>query len=285
MPPRSRRLAVLPVVASALLLASCTSQVQAEDGFAKQAVTMLLPGQESPRLSGSTGVLAQAAPQIPAVVAPAGPMRLHPRPEVDCDQSKCVALTFDDGPGRHTERLLDHLAAADVPATFYLLGQNAQKYPETLHRMVIEGHQLGSHTHDHKALTALSSSQITHEIDTAAAIIKDLTGVHPGTVRPPYGAHNAQVDALIDAPLVLWDVDTLDWQHRDPAKVASIAMEEVRDGSIILMHDIHESTVKAVPELIKRLKQQGYTPVTINELFDGQEFNSSTAYASRNQIR
>jgi peptidoglycan/xylan/chitin deacetylase (PgdA/CDA1 family) len=104
-------------------------------------------------------------------------------------------------------------------------------------------------------------------------------------VRPPYGAHNTQVDALIDAPLVLWDVDTLDWKHRDPAKVASIAMQEVRDGSIILMHDIHESTVKAVPELVKQLKRQGYTPVTVDELFDGQDFNSSTAYTSRNQIR
>lgn len=285
MPSLSRRFAVLPALASALLLASCAAQAPAEDGFAKQAAQKLLPGQQSPRISGSTGVLAQAAPNVPAVVAPAGPLRLHPRPEVDCDQAKCVALTFDDGPGRHTERLLDHLAAADTPATFYMLGQNAQKYPQTLRRMVVEGHQLGSHTHDHKALTSLSSSQITHEIDTAAAIIKDLSGIYPNTVRPPYGAHNTQVDALIDAPLVLWDVDTLDWKHRDPAKVASIAMQEVRDGSIILMHDIHESTVKAVPELVKQLKRQGYTPVTVDELFDGQDFNSSTAYTSRNQIR
>ncbi|MFJ2620001.1 polysaccharide deacetylase family protein [Glutamicibacter sp. NPDC087344] len=285
MPSPIHRFAALTCLASVLLLTSCGSDSRADSSFARQAASYLTPGQDNSRLQGSTAAPAQDVEPVAAVTAPAGPLRLHPRPEVHCDQAKCVALTFDDGPGRYTETLLDSLAAADVPATFYLLGQNAGKYPHALRRMVLEGHQLGSHTQDHASLTTLSRSQITHEIDEAASIIKDVSGVYPGTVRPPYGAHNAEVDSLIDAPLVLWDVDTLDWQHRDSAKVASIAMSQVRDGSIILMHDIHQSTVKAVPELIKQLKAKGYTPVTVDELFDGQEFNSSTAYSRRNQIR
>ncbi len=219
--------------------------------------------------------------KVQAVVAPAVPFILRPQPAVDCAKEKCVALTFDDGPGRYTERLLDQLKKENARATFYLLGQNAPLYPQTLRRMVSEGHQLGNHTFDHKSLTALSKAQVSEEVNASAQKIKDIAGFAPDTMRPPYGARNPEVDSLINVPMVLWDVDTLDWKHHDPKQTVKIALDEVSDGSIILMHDIHESSVKAVPQLISKLKHKGYKLVTVNELFSDQDFVGSKTYARR----
>lgn len=199
--------------------------------------------------------------------------------QVDCTVARCVALTFDDGPGQYTGRLLDELEAADAPATFFLVGKNIAKYPETVKRMDAEGHQLGSHTWDHADLTSLTREQIEHELGWTSDAVEKAAGKKPTVFRPPYGSHGAVYDRLVPYPLVLWDVDTLDWKHHDPKKTVRIAMDEVQPGSIILMHDIHESSVKAVPDLAKKLKAAGYTPVTVDQLFNGQLENSK-AYAS-----
>lgn len=197
---------------------------------------------------------------------------------VDCSMEKCVALTFDDGPGQFTDRLLDELKSEQAVATFFVLGKNVGKYPQSLERMVAEGHQIGSHTYDHKDITKLTAEGIEHEVQWTEDAIFEAAGVKPEILRPPYGAHGVVYDRLIPYPLVLWDVDTLDWKHHDPVKTVSIALDEVQSGSIILMHDIHESSVQAVPDLVAKLRAEGYTLVTIDQLFAGSEFESSKTY-------
>ena len=203
------------------------------------------------------------------------------KPPVDCAVDKCVALTFDDGPGQFTGRLLDELSEAEAHATFFVLGENVKKYPDEAKRIVDEGHQIGSHSWDHKDITTLTAEGIEHEVDWTDQAVQDAAGVTPGVFRPPYGAHGVVYDRLIAKPLVLWDVDTLDWKHHDPVKTVDIAMDEVHNGSIVLMHDIHESSVQAVPDLVQALRKAGYELVTVDKLFDGQQFENSTAYASR----
>ena len=197
---------------------------------------------------------------------------------VDCTVAKCVALTFDDGPGEFTDRLLDELKEADAPATFFMVGKNVGRYPDTVKRMVAEGHELGSHTWDHADITTLTKEKIEHEVQWTDEAIEKASGQKPDVLRPPYGSHGVVYDRLIPYPLVLWDVDTLDWKHHDPVKTVKIAMEEVKPGSIILMHDIHESSVQAVPDLVGKLKEQGYTLVTVDQLFAGTDFVPGAAY-------
>jgi peptidoglycan/xylan/chitin deacetylase (PgdA/CDA1 family) len=204
-------------------------------------------------------------------------------PAVDCATTKCVALTFDDGPGEYTNRLLDELSAQHAPATFFVLGKNVKKYPKTLQRMVAEGHQIGSHTFDHKDITKLTAEGIQHEVQWTDEAVEEAAGVRPQILRPPYGSHGAVYDRLIPYPLVLWDVDTLDWKHHDPQKTVKIALEEAKPGSIILMHDIHESSVKAVPQLVGKLHDAGYTLVTVDQLFAGTDFKASKAYDHRSR--
>ncbi|MGR6901060.1 polysaccharide deacetylase family protein [Glutamicibacter sp. BSL13] len=198
--------------------------------------------------------------------------------QVDCREAKCVALTFDDGPGASTGYLLDSLKKEGVPATFFVVGPNAQARPQLLQRMQAEGHQIGNHTFSHRSLPALASSEVAKELLRTDEAISSATGYSSTLVRPPYGAHNKDVDRIVTSPLILWDVDTLDWKHRNTNKTISTAMDEVRPGSIILMHDIHASTVAAVPGLIRQLKDKGYTPVRVDQLFAHSKLSAGKAY-------
>lgn len=199
--------------------------------------------------------------------------------EVDCQQVACVALTFDDGPGEYTDALLDKLAEHHAPATFFVLGKNVGHYPEAIQRMVDEGHQVGSHGYDHKDITKLTREGIEHEVQWTNEAVEKAAGVTPQVFRPPYGANGVVYNRLIPAPLVLWDVDTEDWLHRDAKQTVQTAMDEVAPGSIILMHDIHQTSVAAVPELVDDLQQAGYTLVTIDELFAHTEFEPAAVYS------
>lgn len=198
---------------------------------------------------------------------------------VDCTAAKCVALTFDDGPGPKTGKLLDTLREGNAPSTFFVTGPNAKLRPEILARMVAEGHEIGNHTWNHRSLTSLSSAQIQREIDrTNAAIAKAVD--QPATLmRPPYGAHNTISDRLASTPVILWDVDTLDWKHRNTEKVVDAAISQTTPGSIVLMHDIHSSTVAAVPRILSGLRAKGYTFVTVTELMGGSGLKAGESYA------
>lgn len=199
--------------------------------------------------------------------------------EVNCQEVACVALTFDDGPGEYTDALLDELAESHAPATFFVLGKNVGRYPEAIRRMVQDGHQVGSHSYDHKDITKLTREGIEHEVQWTDEALQKAAGVTPEVFRPPYGANGVVYNRLIPTPLVLWDVDTEDWLHRDAKKTVKTAMQEVKPGSIILMHDIHQTSVDAVPELVDKLQKAGYTLVTVNELFANTEFEPGAVYS------
>lgn len=196
---------------------------------------------------------------------PSAPVSTQPASGVDCAVTKCVALTFDDGPGIYTARLLDELKAARAPATFFMLGQNAQAHPDLVRRAAAEGHQIGNHTVDHRSLDRLSLAQQRWEVDTAAAVLRRLSGQPVTLLRPPYGAYDASTRTL-GVPLILWDVDTEDWKNRDAAVTTRRALATVRPGSIILLHDIHQSSVAATPGIVQALRKRGLTLVTVSDL-------------------
>ncbi len=212
---------------------------------------------------------ASGADQVPATTASvAAPTPAVPAPApgaVDCSAAKCVALTFDDGPAGHTSRLLDTLESTGTPATFFVLGQQVRTHPGLITRMVRLGMTVANHTWDHRDMRRLSLAEARDEVQQTEAALRAL-GVPPsGLLRPPYGALNADTRTLGMA-LVLWDVDTLDWQNRNAQTTTDKALAQVRSGSIILMHDIHPSSVDAVPGLIRALRERGYTLVTVPQL-------------------
>lgn len=216
------------------------------------------------------------ASQTPASESPSPPAKAE---RVDCTKTKCVALTFDDGPGAKTGKLLDDLKKAGAPATFFVVGPNAKNQPEMLKRMIAEGHEVGNHTWNHRSLTSLSSSKIRSEIDRTNEAIDAAIDEPASLMRPPYGAHNAITDRLAQAPVILWDVDTLDWKHRNADKVVEATISQTRPGSIVLMHDIHPSTVAAVPRILTQLKAKGYTFVTVSELIGKNNLKSGETYS------
>ena len=177
---------------------------------------------------------------------------------------RVVALTFDDGPHPElTPKLLDMLEREQVPATFFVIGSCAARSPDIVRRAFGAGHEIGNHTWSHPVLTRVPLAQAAEEISRTDALLNDLTGDVPNTLRPPYGAMNEGLSELaLPRPLMLWDVDTLDWKTRNTPAVERAATTS--DGGIVLMHDIHPTTVEAVPAVIRNFKSRGYRFVTIS---------------------
>ncbi len=185
------------------------------------------------------------------------------------ENDKVIALTFDDGPGAHTEKLLNILKENNVKATFFVLGSQIDRYPELLPRMIEEGHEIGGHSWTHRSFKKLSDEELTKEIMQTRAKIASLTGVDPLSVRPPYGAYNNNVKAVaksLGVHLVNWNVDPLDWKTRSAQKTYNSILKNATHGSIVLSHDIHASTVEAMESLIPKLLDEGYHFVTVSEL-------------------
>ncbi|MBK6301558.1 MAG: polysaccharide deacetylase family protein [Actinomycetales bacterium] len=230
------------------------------------AVRSGLPYAVSVPTSAAPTPVAPATPVTPAPVPPATPaVAPPPAAAVDCTKLKCVALTFDDGPGSLTGTLLDRLEAAGVVATFFVLGQNVRIHPDLVTRMVRSGMVVANHTWDHRDMKRLSLSEARSEVDRTSAEIARVTGVSTTLLRPPYGSMSPQTATLGQA-IILWDVDTEDWKNRDASITTTRALATVRPGSIILMHDIHASTIEAVPAIIAGLKARGFTLVTVPQL-------------------
>lgn len=184
---------------------------------------------------------------------------------------KLISITFDDGPHPTlTPKLLGILQKENVPATFYLLGSRVRQYPQVVRSIMEQGHQIGSHTTNHKALTKLSAQQRDKEIQDTISLITRLTGSPPSTMRPPYGAYDDNVIAASHQPLVLWSVDPEDWKDKDAKTVYNRVVKNVKDGDIILLHDIHATSVAAAEKIIKKLKQDGYTFVTVDQLMEAR---------------
>lgn len=199
------------------------------------------------------------------------------------DKSKpSVALTFDDGPdGEKTNELLEILRENDARATFFVLGRQAQKYPELLKKMVDYDCEIGNHTYSHPNLNSLSEFKFHEEIDKTNEIIEKATnGYRASLMRPPGNNCNNKVKNKLKQPIIQWSIDTLDWKHRNASKTIETVLSRVNDGSIILMHDIHKESIEAAKVLIPKLIEQGYNLVTVSELAEikGESLNPHTKY-------
>lgn len=205
-------------------------------------------------------------PKPPEPKPEPAPAPAAPTPTV---ANKTIALTFDDGPGPYTEKLLDILDKYDAKATFFLIGSKVSGQASVVRSIQARDHQLGNHSWSHPELPKLSVDQIAGEIDRTNEAIRQATGVKPSILRPPYGAVNGVVLEqlrLRNMSSILWSVDTRDWADRNSQIVCSRAVAGARPGAVILMHDIHQTSVNAVPCILNSLKQQGYSFVTIQRL-------------------
>lgn len=215
-------------------------------------------------------ITSKAFPQkAPKQKTPTPAKKTEPRNSGGVDCANCVAITYDDGPGAETNRLLDKLKAKNAHASFMVIAPSAEQHPELLKRMKAEGHTIGNHTKSHRQLNTLSYEQVSQEIDAGNAAISKATGQGTRWVRPPYGATNATVDqATRDKGVsqALWDVDTVDWKDRNSDHVCSSAVQGAHAGSIVLMHDIHPTTVDAADCVIDGLRAKGLEPVSLDRL-------------------
>ncbi|NDU76547.1 polysaccharide deacetylase family protein [Actinomadura sp. DSM 109109] len=211
--------------------------------------------------------VARTEPAKPRPVVPPKP------PPPDCARVKCLALTFDDGPAESTAELLDVLAARKVRATFFIVGENAARHPELVRRELEAGHELADHGYTHADLGKASRETIMSELTRTQEAIRRASGFTPVLLRPPYGSTSRRLTKItreLGLAQVLWTVDPLDWEHRDTSYVEKRVLKAARPGAIVLMHDIHRTSVKAVPKIIDRLAAEGYVFVTVPELFGGR---------------
>lgn len=199
---------------------------------------------------------------------------------------KMIAITFDDGPHKtNTQEILNIFSKYNAKATFFMLGQNVKYYPDIVKEVASQGHEIGIHTWDHKELTKLSTAEIVKEINDTAQIIQSITGIEPTLVRPPYGSLNATVKSAVSNPFILWNIDSLDWKSRDKEKIVPLVLNDVQDGDIILLHDIHSTTVPAVEEIVKYLYENDYQIITVSQMLEakGYDINSTRVFYSGRQ--
>ncbi|GAA2394984.1 polysaccharide deacetylase family protein [Nonomuraea africana] len=256
-------------------------------------VAVAVPGELVEPLLSETGRRAREAakeatpsPAISGTPTTSPPATSAKAGGVDCEKDKCVALTFDDGPGPYTGELLEELRKAGARATFFTVGTNVAASPELVDAMREQGHLVANHTWSHRDLTKLSSSKITDAIGRAQSAISLEVGQTPTLLRPPYGAVNEQVTSIarkLGLALVNWDVDTTDGRERNPAAVARRAVAGAHPGAIILMHDVHRTTVEAVPAILRQLTAKGYTFVTVPELYGSAGMQPGRIYYSGKQ--
>lgn len=186
-------------------------------------------------------------------------------------EGQFIAMTFDDGPhAQHTPRLLDTLKQRGIKATFFVVGQNAAEYPDILKRIVAEGHELANHSYSHPLLASLGEGALRDQLDKTHQAVLSATGVHMKVMRPPYGAlsepQRRWTNSHFGYRVILWDVDPLDWKFRDAGRVESEILSRAKAGSIILSHDIHKTTVDAMPSTLDALTAKGFKFVTVSEI-------------------
>lgn len=180
---------------------------------------------------------------------------------------KYIALTFDDGPSRkYTPILLDGLKERGVHATFFLMGKNIEGEEDIVKRMSEEGHLIGNHSYEHIQLTKAGAKAVCEAVEHTQEQIEAITGKRPEYIRPPYGDWNEELEEEIGMTPVLWSLDSLDWKLKDTGKIIHQVLKDVKDGDIILLHDIFLSSVEAALELIDILQKEGYVFVTADEL-------------------
>ncbi|MBB4939086.1 peptidoglycan/xylan/chitin deacetylase (PgdA/CDA1 family) [Streptosporangium album] len=263
-------------------------------------VAVAIPASEAGPLLSATGLRAQqaaaATPETPPAMGSTEsleslkaadttklPAQSSKAGSVDCAKAKCLALTYDDGPGPDTGRLLDILAQKGARATFFTVGTNAMAHPELLRRMRQEGHLVANHTWSHRDLTALPINKIADQLKRGQCTVTQAIWQVPTLMRPPYGASDAKVAAVargLGLSVVRWNVDAEDLRTSDPGTIADRIVSSARPGAIVLMHDVHGATVDATPEILRRLQAKGYTLVTVPELYGSRGMQPGKTYDS-----
>ena len=180
---------------------------------------------------------------------------------------KLVALTYDDGPAEAgTDKVLDALEKYGQKATFFIVGEQAAYYSDRVKREYDLGMELGNHTYDHPWLNSISQEEVRSELQRNDDLIREITGVETTVIRPTGGGISADLINAVDKPMIQWDVDTLDWEHKDADKTYQRTMELVKDGSIVLMHDLFSPAGDSADRMISSLVEQGFKCVTVSEL-------------------
>lgn len=192
------------------------------------------------------------------------------------DQQK-IALTFDDGPHpRHTRKILDVLKKYDVKATFFVIGQNIEYYPGIVEQILSEGHEIGNHTYRHKRTKTMNNADFSEDVRHCDGMIADNCNYKTKLFRPPEGYVDEKVKAVareLGYSIILWNIDTRDWEHASAHQIADGVTEKATAGDIILMHDYvsgKSSTVEALEMIIPRLLSRGYRFVRVSELIEGE---------------
>ena len=190
------------------------------------------------------------------------------RPAAAAAERGYLALTFDDGPRRETTTLLlDGLAQRGVHATFFIVGTRVEGREDILLRMAAEGHQIGLHTQNHKVLADLSEAELAVEVEGLAETLTNLVGEREFMLRPPYGMTGKTLLNWTKRPIILWSVDPEDWSDHDVERQAAAILDKVKDGDIILLHDIYHASVETALRVVDTLLAEGYCFVTVEELF------------------
>lgn len=179
---------------------------------------------------------------------------------------KVIAITFDDGPSKYTNKIIEYLNEEDACATFFILGNKVEIYQNTLKKAIEYGNELGNHSYNHKWLTKLETKDLLLQINQTQTTIQELLNYKPTIFRPTYGSLNNEIRNNINLDIILWNVDTMDWKYKSVDKIVTRATKNIKDGDIILMHDTYERTYKALMKIIPILKEQGFEFVTISEL-------------------
>ncbi len=219
-----------------------------------------------------------AAPAIPpAAESSLPPSTPAPVAKPKSTYSQCnvegpfIAITFDDGPhAENTPRLLDMLKQRGLKATFFVVGQCAAEYPDIMKRIVAEGHEIASHSWSHPDLSRMGEGNVTDQLQRTHDVIVQTTGVAPKIMRPPYGAFTVNQRNWAfqkwGYKTILWDVDPLDWKYRNAEHVKGAILKSTVNGSIILAHDIHKSTIDAMPGTLDGLTAKGFKFFTVSDL-------------------
>ncbi|MFD3437271.1 polysaccharide deacetylase family protein [Streptomyces sp. NPDC058685] len=243
------------VAALALSLGGCTVDAQSPADARARAVS-----DTEPDATGQTA----GAPATGAGKGRGAPAR------TDCATAKCIALTFDAGPGKHTAQLLDILRKKNVHATFFLLGKNhVIPHPDLVRRLAQEGHEVANHTWSHRRLDQLGREEIREELSRTQDAIAKITGRKPTLMRPPQGRTNddvTEVSKELGLAQILWSATAKDYSTTDSELIKTRILDQAGRDGIILLHDIYDGTVPAVPGIIDELKKRGYTFVTVPEL-------------------
>ena len=169
-----------------------------------------------------------------------------------------IALSFDDGPSVYTERIIAALEANNAEATFFMVGYNVRNYKDVVKQVYDAGMEIGNHTTDHKKLSEQSKETIRSQVFDNEDLINSIVPAGRIIVRPPYGSHNSTVRSIVQRPMFNWSVDSLDWKTRNADSIVAQIKQDARDGYIVLMHDLYETTAEAAERIIPWLIDQGY---------------------------